>query len=709
MRVPATVLSLCLLVLAPSAALALERALVRDAEDADPWIQAGYCPPGTQYFNNCTAWSWLWSGWQPGDEASVSYTLGLCTDFGPYIGQVQMRFRDDSPPGYGYTGTLSVRAADANGCPIGPILDQSPVLPHHGWNFVDLSAQGLDRAVVTFTTGPGGLASRLYSDFTSAPGYPEPCGTCYSPYREPHSYRRDSWDVETCLGEPIEASGCYSEWQWSLHGAVVVTGGEGHVPVTMPEIDGTVSPGTGFYPWNAPLTIAALPDSGFQFWRWAGSGEGSYNGHQNPATIVPRDSVHQFAEFVPLREVTIDLEPAGHSLIANDVYYDAPETFIWGLHTSYTIGAEELPPQTGPTRKRFHRWSDGITERIRDYTVADELLELIGYYRWEHLFTGLPDTQGTVLPADEWFGHGEVLEIQAIPEYGFAFDRWEGEGDGSYSGTDNPGTVIMNGPIVETAVFVDAPAGVTLSLSASAADPFVNADAPAQFTRDVYLWVACVDLGVSALEAHIDGSMQVLGFTPEPGVQNHGSATELLLDFEDCVVPDTTPQRAGRFTVLDLGGSLCLGASSNVDLATADCDPDGVRTHPNPQVIGFATDGSAPCVAGGEGCGAANPVGVNPAASVEGIAFAPVSPNPVSANAEFVFQVDRDLDVALEIFDVRGRRVVRLGEESYPIGSHSLRWNLTGTGGAPMPAGVYFARFTAGETTTVRKFTVVRR
>ena len=48
---------------------------------------------------------------------------------------------------------------------------------------------------------------------------------------------------------------------------------------------------------------------------------------------------------------------------------------------------------------------------------------------------------------------GESVEISATPEIGYVFTGWTGEGNGSYTGTDNPATVTMNGPITQTANF----------------------------------------------------------------------------------------------------------------------------------------------------------------------------------------------------------------------------------------------------------------
>jgi hypothetical protein len=62
-------------------------------------------------------------------------------------------------------------------------------------------------------------------------------------------------------------------------------------------------------------------------------------------------------------------------------------------------------------------------------------------------------TEGTVTPSSGWQNAGASVPIQAYPNSGYVFTRWTGSGTGSYSGTTNPDTVTMNGPITEAAQF----------------------------------------------------------------------------------------------------------------------------------------------------------------------------------------------------------------------------------------------------------------
>ena len=62
-------------------------------------------------------------------------------------------------------------------------------------------------------------------------------------------------------------------------------------------------------------------------------------------------------------------------------------------------------------------------------------------------------TGGTVTPASGWKNSGAAVSIKAKPASGYSFTNWTGSGTGSYSGTTNPASITMGGPITETATF----------------------------------------------------------------------------------------------------------------------------------------------------------------------------------------------------------------------------------------------------------------
>lgn len=70
-------------------------------------------------------------------------------------------------------------------------------------------------------------------------------------------------------------------------------------------------------------------------------------------------------------------------------------------------------------------------------------------------------------------------------------------------------------------------------------------------------------------------------------------------------------------------------------------------------------------------------------------------PNPIADRATVRFDVARAGDVALEVFDLSGRRAGTLLEGVLEPGRYSVQWNGLGEDGAPVRAGLYFVRLTA--------------
>ncbi len=67
-----------------------------------------------------------------------------------------------------------------------------------------------------------------------------------------------------------------------------------------------------------------------------------------------------------------------------------------------------------------------------------------------------PTGTGTVSPSSSWFSAGSSVTLTAKAVSGYAFSSWSGSGTGSYTGTNNPLTLTMSGPVSETADFVQA-------------------------------------------------------------------------------------------------------------------------------------------------------------------------------------------------------------------------------------------------------------
>ncbi len=80
-----------------------------------------------------------------------------------------------------------------------------------------------------------------------------------------------------------------------------------------------------------------------------------------------------------------------------------------------------------------------------------------------------------------------------------------------------------------------------------------------------------------------------------------------------------------------------------------------------------------------------------------------VAPLPARVDVTFSFDARSAGPVLLDLFDLQGRRLRRLGGRTDPPGVHHLRWDLRDEAGRPVGAGIYLARLGwEGEVHTAR-------
>ena len=68
------------------------------------------------------------------------------------------------------------------------------------------------------------------------------------------------------------------------------------------------------------------------------------------------------------------------------------------------------------------------------------------------------------------------------------------------------------------------------------------------------------------------------------------------------------------------------------------------------------------------------------------------SPNPFNPRTTIRFTLDQEARTRIEVYDLRGRRVARLLDETVSAGAHSLVWQPEN-----LASGVYFLRLQAGK------------
>ena len=162
--------------------------------------------------------------------------------------------------------------------------------------------------------------------------------------------------------------------------------------------------------------------------------------------------------------MTVQTALAGLAFTVDGTSYSSTQTFSWASGSSHTIATTS--PQSGGTGIQYvwTKWSDN---GAISHTVAPTTNKTYtATFKTQYYLTMTHGTGGTVKPTSGWRNAGSAVSISATPtnntQVSYSFRGWTGTGTGSYSGTNNPASITMNGPITENAAFTQNPVQVTV-------------------------------------------------------------------------------------------------------------------------------------------------------------------------------------------------------------------------------------------------------
>jgi len=152
------------------------------------------------------------------------------------------------------------------------------------------------------------------------------------------------------------------------------------------------------------------------------------------------------------------------------------------------------------------------------------------------------------------------------------------------------------------------------------------------------------------------------------------------------------------------------GVSGNVSVNPYFCDAAADNYHV--EAASYCREGNNPCGTriGALGSGCTHTVDVPAPEAPPPVSFlGPVAPNPFTAGTTVRFGLAQAAAVAVDVYDVAGRRVRQLaGGVPYPAGLHALEWDARDDEGRTVRAGVYFCRLRAGAYGSVKRMILLR-
>jgi Secretion system C-terminal sorting domain len=150
--------------------------------------------------------------------------------------------------------------------------------------------------------------------------------------------------------------------------------------------------------------------------------------------------------------------------VVDNTVYSSAKLFTWNLNTQHTLAA--VSPQTyASTRYVFNNWSNN-GDSSQTITVGTAISNYTVFYRTQFkLITNFTPSNLPVTITSGNIFHDSAASVTMSPNpfqltfngKEYYFQRWNGTGNGSYSGTNPTVNLTMNNVILETAVYDTIP------------------------------------------------------------------------------------------------------------------------------------------------------------------------------------------------------------------------------------------------------------
>ncbi|MFQ6608765.1 MAG: T9SS type A sorting domain-containing protein [Fidelibacterota bacterium] len=83
-------------------------------------------------------------------------------------------------------------------------------------------------------------------------------------------------------------------------------------------------------------------------------------------------------------------------------------------------------------------------------------------------------------------------------------------------------------------------------------------------------------------------------------------------------------------------------------------------------------------------------------------------PNPFNSSVTIQFEMYREEDISIRVFDLLGQEVRTLLSGKIILGKHTISWDGVDNGGKKVSSGIYFYRLTSEQGIRTRKLVVLK-
>jgi hypothetical protein len=210
---------------------------------------------------------------------------------------------------------------------------------------------------------------------------------------------------------------------------------------------------SGWYNQGDELSLNVELEEGYTFSKWDGDGPGSYTGTEKKANITVLGPISQTIELdtVPLYSLIVtskfgNTTGSGTYYAGNWVDFDISPNIVYFDNYSRFMFNEWI----SPSKNGYNGNNQSVSIKIKN--------DIIEKASWKkQFFVNISSASKNVnLTKSGWYDENCELWIRCIPNEGYKFSHWIGEGVGSYSGNNSFFLINIKSPINQKAVITEA-------------------------------------------------------------------------------------------------------------------------------------------------------------------------------------------------------------------------------------------------------------
>ncbi|MBC7926065.1 MAG: hypothetical protein H7039_10460 [Bryobacteraceae bacterium] len=223
---------------------------------------------------------------------------------------------------------------------------------------------------------------------------------------------------------------------------LTVARGRGRIEVTPEAQEG------GWFPEGTPISVAALPESGWQLGGWSGTGAyGVHGASPNPLRFIARGTATQYAAvFTQAPLTTITSDPPNLQVQVDGRTLTTPEAFSWTPGTTHTIAVPRTAQTSGngSAKHQFQGWT-GDGPESQTITAGSESTSITARFQTQYNVFVQQSSGGRVdltpQGADQFWEAGTTITARSLPQGANRLVGWGGDAGGA----EEISTVIVDG------------------------------------------------------------------------------------------------------------------------------------------------------------------------------------------------------------------------------------------------------------------------